>query len=222
MNQRQQGVRCLLIVCILVLFCGCSEEPKLVTDSLQETENETKIKLQIEATQETEEIINIENVEALQQKETVEESCFVYVCGAVKNPGVYELQVESRLYEAVEAAGGFREDASETCINLAQKVCDGQQIVILTKDEALQTQTTQIAQTPQQTQEESQNGGKININTADVSMLTTLTGIGESKAKQIISYRESNGSFSSIEEITNVSGIGIQTFEKIREQITVG
>lgn len=144
------------------------------------------------------------------------EECYVYVCGAVKNPGVYQLFSKSRVYEAVLAAGGLLENACEDSINQAEEVSDGQMIRILTKEEAKEA--------PMQKEGAAASGasdGKINLNTADAGALMTLPGIGESKARSILSYREENGGFSSVEEIMNITGIKEGVYSKIKEYITV-
>lgn len=136
---------------------------------------------------------------------------FVYVCGAVQNPGVYELPEGCRVYQAVEMAGGFTEDASLVSVNQAQLLEDGQQVRIPTQEEETAGGGSQDTAADQ----------RININSADSAELTRLSGIGESRAMDIISYREQNGPFKSTEEIKNVSGIGDKTYEKIKENITV-
>lgn len=140
---------------------------------------------------------------------------YVYICGAVKNSGVYDVPQGSRLYEIVELAGGFTEDADETCLNLARQAQDGEQIVIRTKEEQAallqQEQTTQGAV----------SGGLVNINTATAAELSTISGIGGTRAQAIIDYREKNGSFKTIEDIKKVDGIKDGLFSKIKDKITV-
>ncbi len=140
---------------------------------------------------------------------------YVYVCGAVLNPGMVELSPGSRAADALEAAGGFLENARRDVINLAQKVSDGEMLRFPSLDEAAEIGAelmgTQL----------SESSGKININTADVSQLTTLSGIGESRAKDIITYRNNNGNFTKIEDIMKVSGIKESIYNKIYEEITV-
>ena len=151
--------------------------------------------------------------------ETTSGMLCVYVCGAVNNSGVYYLEAGSRVHEAVEMAGGLTEDAAEEYINLAQELEDGQQVYIPTLEEALE-QGLSIGSSASSSGTDSSDG-LININTATSEQLQTLSGIGESKAAAIISYREENGDFGSIEDIKNVSGIGDSTYEKIKDYITV-
>ena len=157
-------------------------------------------------------------------RETVEKPpeslIYVYICGEVINPGVYELSENSRIYEAVEAAGGFTENASEESINLASKVSDGMQIMIFNKEEAALS-VNNTDRNGNSWQAGSKNAGRVNLNTASKEELMTLKGIGESKAEDIIRYREKNGKFQKIEDIMKISGIKEAGFEKIRDDITV-
>lgn len=153
---------------------------------------------------------------AVSDGETAEEpeksTIVVHVCGAVARPGVYELAVGSRAEAAVKAAGGLTGDALEESLNQARILTDGEQIRVLTKEEA---------QNAAAAGQEGVSGGKIDINTADISGLVTLNGIGETKAEAIIAYREAHGGFKKIEDICEVDGIGEKTFEKIKDSITV-
>ena len=135
----------------------------------------------------------------------------VYVCGAVKCPGVYELAVGSRIYEAIALAGGMTDDASPTAVNQAQVLTDGEMIEILTVDEAEEQHAAQ----------EAESDGKVNINTADVEELKTLPGIGDAKANSILAYREQHGAFASIEDIKNIEGIKDGVFARLEDCIKV-
>lgn len=145
-----------------------------------------------------------------QQAASEREVC-VYVCGAVQNPGLVTLPSGSRAGDAVDMAGGMTVEADDAYVNLAARVEDGEKIFIPTRDEVLVLEKAQ----------EAQENGLVNINTADSGGLCTLPGIGESRAADIISYREKNGSFGSIEDIMKVPGIKESAFEKIRDRITV-
>ena len=136
---------------------------------------------------------------------------YVHICGEVNNPGVYELAEGSRIFEAVEAAGGFTEGAAQASLNLAQVISDEEQIVILTQDEAAEKAR----------QEREQAAGIVNLNTASKEQLMTLTGIGESRAEDILRYRQESGGFQAIEEIMNVPGIKESAYLKIKDSITV-
>lgn len=155
-----------------------------------------------------------------QQSEVV-----VYICGAVKNPGVYQCRQGERVSHAVERAGGLKKNASEL-VNLAEPLLDGQRVYIPTKKEM--EDTTQGAGgftdgqgTAQVTGSDAQKDSRININTADIAALMTLPGIGQSRAQRILDYRNEHGSFQSIEEIKNISGIKEGLFSQIQELITV-
>ena len=149
------------------------------------------------------------------------------------NPGVCQFEEGSRVFQAIEAAGGFLPEAAQTCVNRAGILTDGEQLYILTREEQTQMNlkpgqsadgTGQIQETAEGTVtgEGLEQNGKVNINTADESGLTTLSGIGDTRAKAIIAYREENGPFATIEDIMNVSGIKEGTFEKIKDDIVVG
>ena len=131
----------------------------------------------------------------------------VHVCGFVKHPGVYELPIGSRIYQAIEKAGGFRKQADTTGLNQAELLDDGVQIYIPSKAE---------------TKKNSESiSSKVNINTASKEELMTLTGIGEAKAEAIIAYRDKHGKFKKIDDIMNISGIKEGMFAKIEGDITV-
>lgn len=149
----------------------------------------------------------------------------VHVCGAVVCPGVYELPEGSRVMDAVEAGGGFLEEADPAACNLAQPVTDGCQIYILTTEESSRLERPEAGLCGIRQEAFAGNAGaddtKVNLNTADVSALKTLPGIGDSRAAAILAWREENGGFSCIEDIMKVSGIKQAAFEKIRDRITV-
>lgn len=129
----------------------------------------------------------------------------VFVCGSVMTPGVYELPEGSRVYEAIALAGGMTDEAAQTAVNQAELLTDGQMIEIPTVEEHQARASA----------EEAYEDGLVNINTADLEELKTLPGIGDSKARSIIAYREKNGAFGSIEDIKNVDGIGDGIFAKL-------
>ena len=160
----------------------------------------------------------------------------VHICGAVSAPGVYELPAGSRIIDAVEAGGGFLPEADEACCNLAEEIVDGCQIYIMTKSEScadgqtekkagIQTSPDSDMQTTDRNVRSNSapalENGLVNLNTADVAALMTLPGIGESRAKAIISYREQHGAFAKIEDIMKISGIKQAAFSKIKDKITV-
>ena len=146
----------------------------------------------------------------------------VFVCGAVMNEGVYYLDEGSRVIDAVNAAGGFREDADRSYVNQAEYVYDAERVSIPTAGEAEELRTDAGAERETPLQGAGQTGnGLININTASRTELMEIPGIGESKADRIISYRENHGRFGSVDEIRNVSGIGSGIYEGLKDYITV-
>lgn len=157
---------------------------------------------------------------AVSETEAMDPAFVVHVCGEVVNPGIYELPAGSRIYEAVKAAGGFTENAEEESVNLASPIEDGVQIRIYSKDEA---ETLAAGAAPFDGFEASGEGKEpvVNLNTASKEELMTLSGIGESRAEDIIRYREENGGFQNIEDIMKVSGIKDAAFQKIKDRITV-
>ena len=185
------------------------------------------------------EITESDQSSAIQQP--VSRTIYVDVCGAVVNPGVYELSSDSRVFQAIEKAGGYLPGAAASYLNRARSLYDGQQIYVptqeevdsqtipLTQDETAQdgvvqegtAQTRTAADNTADGTGSTQAGQRINLNTADVSQLSTLTGVGESKALAIIAYREENGPFTSIEDIMNVPGIKEGTYEKIKDKIAI-
>lgn len=147
---------------------------------------------------------------------TPQDTCFVHICGAVNEPGVYQLPEGSRIYQAVEMAGGFLPEADERCLNLAAVVADGMQITVYTKEEA-----ATAVQSGGGMEDSGTYPSKIDINTAGKEALMTLKGIGESRAEAIIAYREEHGPFEQIEDIMLVPGIKDGAFQKIKADITV-
>lgn len=182
--------------------------------------------------------VDIDNgSEAVSDKEMQQAMIYVDVCGAVANPGVFQLAAGSRVFQAIEAAGGYLPEAALTCVNRAGVLTDGQQLYILTQEEmerqgldpaemakASDGQMNGSAGTGQNTgmTAQVQQDNRININIADEAQLTTLTGIGATRAQAIIAYREENGPFAAIEDIMNVQGIKEGTFAKIKDEIVVG
>jgi competence protein ComEA len=151
----------------------------------------------------------------------------VQVSGAVLNPGLVSLPRQSRVQNAIDAAGGFSADADRDSLNLAARVNDGDKITVF----SISMRSTQAAAAATGTSQDSK--GKIilttptpdfpvNINTASIQELQNLPNIGLTKAEAIVNYRQQHGSFKKVEDIQNVAGIGASTFEKIKEFITVG
>ena len=194
-------VRCLALCAAVTLLSGC-EGDRAVTLSDLTSGDETPC----------------EEAGDINTGGTMDDACvYVYVCGSVVTPGVYELEQGSRVCDALEAAGGFSEGADENRINLAAGVRDGEMIFFPMVGEEIPDAAEGYAYG----MEGSAEGGLININTADVTLLCTLPGIGESKAKAIIRYREEHGAFRDITEIRNVSGIGENLYRDIADLICI-
>lgn len=182
----------IVLVLGLTLFCGCSRDGEVMMAG----ENTSTADYLTSAEQET--------METTTQDESF---VYVYVCGCVKQPGVYPLKPGVRICEALELAGGVTDDARPEALNQAEPVTDGQTIYVPSVEEAVE-------------QNESEDG-LVDLNKADKDMLMTLPGIGESKADIIIQYREEHGAFESIEELMNIPGIKEGVFNKIKNSIKV-
>ena len=193
----------LVIAAAMSLLCGCGARNNVYLEKNAVETGELCVTEALSAT-ETEEPDGAKE----------EKTCLVYVCGAVVAPGVYELDDGSRIYEAVELAGGFMEDAAEDVLNLAESVTDGQMIRIPTEEE-------REAAGRQGAEADSAADGKLDLNRADVAALMELPGIGQSKAEAIVGYREEHGSFSRTEDLMKVEGIKEGVFNKIKDRIKV-
>ena len=166
----------------------------------------------------------------------IPQKIFVDVCGAVVNPGVYVLDEGARIFQAVDAAGGYLPEAAINYLNRARSIGDGQQIYVPTEKEVAENLELAMAKVPEALNDGDNSGNlgleeiqgssventRINLNTADAGQLSTLSGIGQSKAEAIVAYREEHGDFASIEEIMNVEGIKEGTFSKIKDKISTG
>lgn len=148
--------------------------------------------------------------------------CYVYLCGAVACPGVYEVPSGSRIYEVIQLAGGLTEEASAASVNQAETVSDGQMIFLPTVEEAQAGVGTDARNVSDGAAgETAEPDGRVNLNTATGEELMTLPGIGQSKADDILAYRNECGGFSSIEEIMNVTGIKEGLYNRIKDNIRV-
>lgn len=193
-------ITCILLSVVLGV-CGCSKKEQLVLS----VQNDTAVNME-----ENREDIGDARAD-LAEKDGLRQSIYVHVCGAVVNPGVYELPTGSRVYEAVQAAGGFTEEADVNYVNQALALTDAVQLVIPTVEEAEAWQT----------QDGQADDGKININTASESQLCDIPGIGAVRAAAIAAYRQEHGAFETIEDIMKVSGIKQGTYDKIKDSIKV-
>lgn len=212
MKKRYLGIVCLITACAL-LCCGCGDKGTAIL--IGETKESADVPA--EGEQEASRASGQAGTAAQSAAsgETASEArdtmIRVYVCGAVANPGVVEIPQGSRVEDALEAAGGFGAEAGREAVNLADWVSDGQKLYFPKEGEAVEEPQAQADSA----------SGLVNINTADVAALCTLPGIGESRARDIISYREANGGLGACEDIMKVSGIKTAAYEKIKDKITV-
>ncbi|WP_124058083.1 ComEA family DNA-binding protein [Vaginisenegalia massiliensis] len=223
------GAICILALAVRMLINGISE-PKLVPSSFFDQTNPASSWV----ASETEETVS---EEVSSQWSTI----YVDIKGAVERPGVYELPSDSRVKDAIQAAGGLLSEADESQLNLAQRLSDQAVLLVLTKEQVADrlqqkesTNSTKQAdegmsslavglnqQVETQEEELGVQGGLVNINTADSSALQTLPGIGEKKAQAIIDYRQSQGSFKQKEDLKEVKGIGDKTYKELEGLICV-
>lgn len=160
------------------------------------------------------------------------EGIFVHIDGYINNPGVYEIKENDRIKTLIDKAGGFKEGYSIKNINLAAKLSDGDKIYIPSVSEEKVSENNnnininssgkgQNVKTDRNNVSVMKNNSKININTANISELKQITGIGESTANKIIDYRENVGKFKKIEDIKEVKGIGDAKYESLKNKITI-
>ena len=232
------------VIFISCVLTGCGRRDDLFQESSQEMADEEEFQITDQENANTqvpvsEAAITESAVPAEVSQEP--EEIYVDVSGAVVSPGVYCLDAGSRIFQAIEAAGGCTTEAAPVWLNQAAELSDGQKVYVPTVQEAedaaaengaggnagylwdLGTQSAVTGQTSEGTGQVSEDTGtgKVNINTADKELLTTLPGVGSSKADAILAYRQEQGGFSSIEEIMNVEGIKEGVFARIKDRISV-
>lgn len=207
---------CILLTCLF--FCGCSDEREWIlvgSDGVAEVQDGLSEETQANYVDKDKMPEALERADGkkhtISGRDAVMPMIQVYVCGAVKLPGVVLVTEGSRVEAALHAAGGFLEDADVSSVNLAAWLEDGQMLYFPTMEESRQIRAEELAQ----------EAGLVNLNTADVEQLCTLPGIGESRALDIIAYREANGGFVSCEEIMQVNGIKESIYGKIKDKIVV-
>lgn len=159
------------------------------------------------------------------EQPAAEKTILVHVGGEVRAPGLYEIAQGSRVNDAIEAAGGFTDDASRDAVNLAREVADGEQIIVAAVEEVeRQASAASSGSVPGGSSASGAAGAqkKVNINTASAEELDSLPGIGASTAQKIVADRAANGPFKTIEDLKRVTGIGEKKFAQLADSITVG
>lgn len=156
--------------------------------------------------------------EVSEEEATTARTLFVHVSGCVANPGLTELPEGSRVADAIDACGGLTEEADAASVNLARTLSDGEQVIVSARKTDSAAAETVGGQSPATSTEAP---AKVSINRASVEELTTLKGVGEATAEKIVAYRQKNGSFSTLEGLMEVSGIGEKKFEALKDQITL-
>lgn len=217
----ENTLRVMVIVTLLfyaLMLAGCRKETEVF---IKEYEDSGLDEAQTAVTEEPYNNGNPLDTELITQTETEVLMYYVYVCGAVAKPGVYMLPQGSRVYEALELAGGLTEDADDTYINQAEPVSDGQMIRVYTCEEVQDKDLGLTDKTDGISDDEHSIDNRININTAGKNELMTLPGIGSAKAEAILAYRQEYGGFSKVEELMNIPGIKSGVFVQIKELIKV-
>jgi len=218
----------LALICYsAICLCGCGRgDGGIVLDTSADISQEGTVDQSDETVKET--VAEAESVAS----EELPQTCYVYVCGAVVTPGVYEMDAGARLCDVIASANGMTKEAEETSFNQAAEVYDGMMLVIPTMDEwrkgefvpgenGLPVRAQDIQRSAGDVSVTERQDELLNINQATADQLCTLPGVGKAKAESILAYRQEHGVFQSIEEIKNVTGIGDGLFEKIRSKIKV-
>ena len=231
---------CIVLSGLILMACGKTsylektEKAKEIDCSYDEPSAEQSTEQRAEQSTEQSTEQSREQKEEKSSSESVTKDWIVQVSGAVKEPGVYQMKEGSRLYEAIQLAGGLLPNAYDRNLNQAERLSDGQRVYVLTREEV--DELVSRGQKPEDlavlaagdisgTGTEGVSGkssdGLVNINTAGPEELMTLSGIGSSKASSIISYREENGPFEHPEDIMQIPGIKQGAYNKIKDQIKV-
>ena len=219
----------------LFFLAGCSEKSDISVVKSETDDVDTVVKSEADDVVSSDDDVLGENVlntcNTSEPEENLNSEIYVYVCGAVNEEGVYKLSSDDRVCDALDKAGGLKEDAAAGYINLAEKLSDGERIYFPTQAEVEEDRVPEMmvngpAVSVEDNSEggsgtDEKSGGLVNINTATRDELMTLPGIGEAKADMIISYRDEHGCFNSIEDIMNISGIKTGVYNKIKDRITV-
>lgn len=214
---KQNMIMIFTVLCLVMGIAGCGADKTVYYEQVDEMADSSQSQ---DGTASDEDDLSGLDETTLAQ----DEAYYVYVCGAVKVPGVYMLSPGDRIYEAIVMAGGLTEDASTISVNQAETVSDGQMIFVPTVEEANAGIT--VPQVPA-IQGNAKDGadaaedGKVDLNTASLEELMTLPGIGETRANDILTYRMEHGAFAAVEEIMNVNGIKEGLYNRIKDNIKV-
>lgn len=222
-----------VVAMIILLIGGCGGIIALRQEEMKDNQNMITDAGTYQSESKMEEKVEIKKEPMEKEEVEVKKEITVDIKGAVNNPNVYQVEKESRIYEIIALAGGLKDTATTKNINLSKKVEDEMVIYIFTEKEYLEKNTCSVkneysGEISKEIQEKEsvitegeipKSKEKISINNASLEELMELDGIGESKAKSIIQYRQENGEFHSLEELINVPGIGESLYEKIKEDI---
>lgn len=200
MKKLKQNILFIGAIIVIVLFFSLSVFRDFDNSGVEETEFQL--------------LVESEKVE--EDVENEPQKIIVDIKGAIKKPGVYEMEDGDRVFDAIEKANGLQEKANENLVNLAQTLKDEMVIYVPFQGEEEQLDLLAVKQ-PTYEQEK----GKININIATIEELQELPGIGPQKASAIIAFRDENGRFKTAEDLSLVSGIGEKTVEKMKDFIVV-
>lgn len=205
-----------LLVLLLFGLFGCGRRDSFQVALESETIDPYSVSEQESDVSQEDDVFKATEASASDEAANEEQILYVHVCGAVNKAGVYPCKQGDRVFQLIEAAGGFSVDACPEALNQAEKIEDGSRIYVPTVEEWEETGKQNLLEN-----KDSAGDGRVNINTADAGLLCTLPGIGEAKAQAILSYREEKGGFQSTEEIQSVSGIGNGVYSKIKDLIKV-
>lgn len=194
-----------IVVLIAVVLTSCSDKAggRMIKEGPEITENPSVSENPV-----------MDNTD----KSTEKTEVYVQLCGAVNNPGVYKVEDGLRIFEVIDIAGGMSADADSDSINLTCEVTDEMKIYIPRIGES---ESNDLNESAEWNCDDKTDNQKININTANEDELTKLPGIGQSRAKAIVEYREKNGRYNNIRDIMNISGIKQAMFDKIKDLISV-
>lgn len=212
-KEKLVGSIVMIVMCLIFLIVGyfCTK-PKA---------NNAEVTVKNDQVKNKEEVI-IDKSNSSQEKEYYNEykKIVVEIKGEVKKPNVYDMKYGTRVYELIDKAGGYTKNADTTCVNGSMKLKDEDCIIICKKGEENKTNNNTINRS-NSIRESSSGSDKIDINAATKEDLKTLPGVGEVTAEKIIDYRDKNGGFTSVDELTKVDRIGEKTLAKFKDKIQV-